>query len=158
MESTRRAAIAGGIGLFATHIFAAPSARLDEPRKVEQLSFDDLFHVNAEEAERILGALVIKKLRAALEDFNAVLAYKKPIHARLGKGPFLRDGGTLPYDGDGYKLTVVKSLFSLGKGNKDIDGYTYGPDLELRDIGIGNLSQVSRISFFPANVLKKLLE
>lgn len=158
MESTRRAAIAGGIGLLATHVFAAPSARLDEPRKVDQVSFDELFHVTSEDAERILGAGVVKRLRAALEDFNAVLAYRKPIHAKLGKGPFLRDGGTLPYDGDGYKLTVVKSLFSLGKGDKEIDGYTYGPDLELRDFGVGNLSQVSRISFYPANVLKKLLE
>jgi hypothetical protein len=141
-----------------------PVPPTDKPAeaKAETVTFEDLFHLTVRDAERALGAARAKKMQAALEDFNAVLAYKRPVHAKLGPGPFFKDGGTLTYEGNGYDLTVIKSLFSFDKKNEgegEVNGYTYGPTLLFKEsFGLGNMSRVSRVSFYPAEVLEKALK
>jgi hypothetical protein len=128
--------------------------------KVETTTFEDLFHLTAEDAERALGKAKVAKLRAALEDFNSALAFKRPTHAKLGPGPYLTDGGTLAFEGDGYSLTILKSLSSLGDAEKAaVDGYIYGPMLRLKpELSGGNTSALSHLRFYPRDVLEKAFE
>ena len=103
----------------------------------------------------------VLKLKKALDDFNAALAYKKPVHAKEETGPQIRDGGTRTYYGDGYELTISKSLFSIGADDKGlgVEGYMYGPTLTFkRELGVGNLDRVSRVSFYPRDTLSKFMK
>jgi hypothetical protein len=124
------------------------------------VTFDDLFHIPLAEAGRTLGAERLKMLQSALEDFNAVLNFKAPVHAASDKSaPTPADGGTSFYKAPGYRITITKSLFSLGKGQQTVHGYMYGPVLTFGpEVGAGNFDQISRISFYPLATLNKLLK
>jgi len=124
------------------------------------VTFEDLFHFPAAEAERTLGATRHRQLEDALEDFNAALNYKVPPHATFDeKAGLPADGGTRYYKGRGYQITVVKSLFSMGEGKQRIHGFLYGPVLTLApELGSGNDDSLSRISFYPVDTLNKLLK
>ena len=64
----------------------------------------------------------------AAEDFQAVLAGKKPIHAVFDKSASLpSDGGTTFYKGKHYRLTATITLVSLGGFN----GTAFGPRLQF---------------------------
>ena len=124
------------------------------------VTLQDLIHLDAQSAARLLGPECFGKLQAAVEDVNAVLAFKRPTHAKLdAQAPLPADGGTTFYKGDGYSLTIVKSLFSFtGADGKAVHGYMYGPALALEDdLGVGNGVSISRVSFYPADKLHELL-
>jgi hypothetical protein len=62
----------------------------------------------------------------ASEDFRAVAAGKKPIHAKVdASAPLPADGGTTFYKGLRYSLTVVQDLSDFGA----FSGMVYGPVL-----------------------------
>jgi hypothetical protein len=140
-------------------VLVPAGVRPEDQKSGETLTFEQAFHMTHRYAESKLGAEKVKKLQAALEDVNAVLSYKKPIHARLGDGPYFFDGGTLPYEGDGYSLDVLKSRNWFGKDDQTVRGYMYGPILNLkRELGGGNDPQISRVTFYPDKLLKELLK
>ena len=124
------------------------------------VTFDDLFHIPLAGAERSLGAERLMRLQAALEDFNAALNYKAPVHAAFDKDAAVpADGGTSYYKARGYRITIMKSLFSMGDGQDTVHGYMYGPVLTLGpELGIGNSDSISRVSFYPLDTLNKLLK
>lgn len=72
--------------------------RSQEPRKAESLTLDEAFHMRPRYAESVFGSEPTKKLQDALEDFNAVLSYRKPVNAKLAKGSYLTDGAWSPID------------------------------------------------------------
>ena len=124
------------------------------------VTFDDLFHIAPAAAERALGIQRLKMVEAALEDFNAVLNFKPPVHAIVDQAaPLPADGGTTYYRGVGYRITISQSLFSMsGQGENRIDGYLYGPELALgHELGLGNSDTISRVSFYPLKTLNDLL-
>ena len=96
-----------------------------------------------------------KIVTEASDDFLAVVAGKKPIHASFDEGAALpADGGTTYYIGSGYRLTVVKSLSSFGEFN----GYAYGPALTFNeDFAPGNVSTISDIRVYSDAELGRLL-
>jgi hypothetical protein len=96
-----------------------------------------------------------KIIMEASDDFLAVLAGKKPIHAKFDEeAPLPTDGGTTFYIGEGYKLTVVRSISSFGEFN----GYAYGPALTFNeDFAPGNESTISDIRVYSDAELGKLL-
>ena len=96
-----------------------------------------------------------KILMEASDDFLLVIAGKKPIHATFDEHAALpADGGTTYYVGNGYKLTVVKSLSSFG----GFDGYAYGPALTFNeDFAPGNVATISDIRVYSDSELGKLL-
>jgi hypothetical protein len=98
---------------------------------------------------------IAKALQEALEDFRAVDAGNKPIHAVFDKeAPLPTDGGTTYYKGNGYKLCIVQSLETVG----GIDGYIYGPALILlQELAVGNSSSISHVTFYSRQELRKLL-
>ena len=124
------------------------------------VTFDDLFHIPLPGAERSLGAERLKVLQAALEDFNAALNFKAPVHAAPDKDAAVpADGGTSYYKARGYRITIMKSLFSMGDGQQTVHGYMYGPVLTLGpQLGVGNSDSISRVSFYPIATLNKLLK
>jgi hypothetical protein len=72
-----------------------------------------------------------KGISKAEEDYEAVIKGLEPIHAKPIKGTFVTDGGTGVYQGEGYKLTVFKSMTNSQLGA----GWFYGPSLQFsRDI------------------------
>jgi hypothetical protein len=144
----------GATLLFIMPAAAAPPSESPATPKVESVSFEDAFHLTPEQAEKALGAAKLKVWRAALEDFNAALAYKPPAHATWKET--LKDGGTTKYAADGYELIVVKGLSGFGQGKEAVDGFMYGPVLFLKETGGG--PQISRVSFYPKDVLEKLLK
>ena len=89
-------------------------------------------------------------IKQAEEDYRAVLEGKNPIHATLIKGPFLTDGGTVSFQGNGYTLTVMKRLQS-----RPIYGMLYGPILRFSpDIFT---SPFSDLRFYSMSDYKKLI-
>jgi hypothetical protein len=123
-------------------------------------TLENFLHVDTATAERLLGAERVKKLQATIDDFNAVLIGRPPIHAKVARDlPLPADGGTTFYRGDGYKLTIIKSLFSFGDPQKSaIHGYMYGPVIEFDSaLGTGNTSNINHVSFYPAETLNKLI-
>lgn len=125
-----------------------------------ELTFDDLFHMPVAGAGHSLGAKRMEMLQAALEDFNAALNYNVPIHAASDKEAAVpADGGTSYYKAHGYRMTIMKSLFSMGDGPQAVSGYMYGPVLTLApELGVGNSDSISRVSFYPLDTLNKLLK
>ena len=60
--------------LLVTFLMLGASCRAD-------VTFDELFHIPLPVAERSLGTARFKMLQAVVEDFNAALNFKQPIHA-----------------------------------------------------------------------------
>ena len=135
-------------------------------------TFADLFHLTPAEAERSSGSERVKMLQAAVEDYNAVLNFKRPIHlvtktkivdgrsVETNEIQFINDGGTKIYEGHGYHLMVVKRFFELGGASKTgIRGYMYGPVITFDDKPeLGDLKNISSVSFYPVDKLDQLLK
>ena len=86
-------------------------------------------------------------LREASEDFCAVVAGKKPIHAKFDETASLpSDGGTLFYIGRNYKLTVLNSLSGFGS----FHGTAHGPIITFDEsFAPGNTNEISNIRVYP---------
>ena len=99
--------------------------------------FVDLDDSKATDEDR----LVIKQ---ASEDFCAVLAGEKPIHAKKAAGTDApTDGGSSFYVGRKYKLTVLKSASSFG----GYPGIATGPILKFdQSFAPGHTSEISSIT------------
>lgn len=91
----------------------------------------------------------------ASEDFRAVVAGRKPVHAVFDKEhPLPADGGTTFYKGNRYKLTIQRSISSFGS----FTGIAYGPVLRFeQEFAPGNVSQLSDIRVYSFDELRKLL-
>ncbi len=93
------------------------------------------------------------RLQQAAEDFEAAGAGLYPIHAKEGAA-FL-DGGTSTWQGDGYTLTIMKSLTTVG----EVHGYMVGPLLELAyPLAHGNTTQISHVRFYSGAELARVLK
>lgn len=125
---------------------------------VTEMSFEDLFHLTKQEAQQQFGAGIYNQLLQAVEDFNAVLKGRSPKHAKFDKEhPLPADGGTSYYRGEGYRLTIVKSLNDIVKDGKHINGYIYGPVISFEDGAMmGNFPTISFLTFFRTEDLKKV--
>ena len=125
----------------------------------------ELFHADPKVIELAVGPERYKRLQNAVEDFNAILNFKKPVHATIDRdAPIPLDGGTHYYQGMGYRLTWVQSGLELRSaedteaGRKNaISGFMFGPILKLEDFGIG-FTEFSKVSFYPVKTLGKLLQ
>jgi hypothetical protein len=123
------------------------------------MNFEDLFHVDVESAKSMFGEVTFIRLQNAVEDFNAVVEGKRPIHAMVDTDvPLPADGGTTFYKGDGYKLTIVKSLNGIMRGKEYTHGYVYGPIISFEpDVMIGNFANIQYLTFYREEKLHKLL-
>jgi len=141
--------------IFIIVIFFAFSNRLD----AFQMDFEEMFHIKKHEAQKQFGDKTYHSLLKAHADFNSVLQGKKPIYAKLDiNSPVPADGGTCFYLGNGYSLTVYKSLNDIHKGKDLIHGYIYGPSIYFFDDVIsGNMPTISFLTFYRYEDLKKLL-
>jgi len=93
-----------------------------------------------------------RRLQQAADDFDAARAGLYPLHAKEGAA-FL-DGGTSTWEGDGYRLTLVKSLTTVG----EVHGFMYGPILELAyPLAHGNTTQISHVRFYSGAELERAL-
>lgn len=94
-------------------------------------------------------------LKAAAEDFTAVLSGQRPTHATRDDSASLpADGGTSYWVGPGYRLTISKSLVTIA----GVTGYAYGPVLELGpELAVGNTRSLSEIKFYPSDKIESLL-
>ncbi len=93
------------------------------------------------------------RLQQAAEDFEAARARLYPLHAQEDAA-FL-DGGTSTWQGNGYTLTIVKSLTTVG----DVHGYMYGPQLTLDDpLAHGNTTQIGHVRFYSSAELDRVLK
>lgn len=123
------------------------------------MKFEDLFHINLDSANSLFGEATFHRLQKSLDDFNAVLEGKRPIHAAVDRDvPLPADGGTTFYKGDGYKLTIVKSLNGVIREEKYVHGYIYGPILSFEaDVMTGNFPNIQHLTFYTGDELRKLL-
>jgi hypothetical protein len=104
------------------------------------------------DAESQFDAAIGARLQCAAEDFEAARAGLYPLHAK--EGAAYLDGGTSTWSGDGYTLTIVKSLSLVG----DVPGYMYGPVLELAyPLAHGNTTQISHVRFYSDAELDRVL-
>ncbi len=93
------------------------------------------------------------RLQHAAEDFEAAQAGLYPLHAK--ESAALLDGGTSTWAGDGYRLTIVKSLTTVG----EVHGLMYGPILELAyPLAHGNTTQMSHVRFYSGAELDRILK
>lgn len=101
-----------------------------------------------------IGSEMATNIKEAMEDFDAVAEGRRPVHAKAdAQAPLPLDGGTTYYLGRGYKLTILKSLASIG----GVDGYFYGPNITFDEkTVVGNTQQVSLIKFYSLEAFKKL--
>lgn len=123
------------------------------------MKFDDLFHVDIDSAVALFGEATLRRLQKSLDDFNAVLEGKPPIHAVVDREvPLPTDGGTTFYKGDGYKLTIVKSLNGIMRGKEYVHGYIYGPIITFQpDVMTGNFPNIQYLTFYTGEELRRLL-
>jgi hypothetical protein len=111
-----------------------------------------LYNLDAESAAAGFNVETRTKLEKAAEDFEAAVRGLKPIHASY-QGGFL-DGGTSTWQGDGYTITLMKSLSAVG----DIQGYMFGPVLKLDyPLAHGNTTEISHVTFYTMAALEKYL-
>ena len=123
------------------------------------MNFEDLYHVNIDKARTLFGEDTLHRLGQALDDFNAVLLGQPPVYATVDKNvPLPADGGTTFYKGDGYKLTIVKSLNGIMRGQEYVHGYVYGPVISFEsDVMNGNFPSIQFLTFYTGEDLHKLL-
>lgn len=122
------------------------------------MTFEDIFHTDAKAAQNLFGETTFRRLQKALDDFNAVLAGSPPVHAKVDRDrPLPADGGTTFYIGDGYRLTIVKSLNGIMRGKEYIHGFTYGPIISFEPkVMSGNLPSIQQVTFYTGEELQKL--
>jgi hypothetical protein len=103
-----------------------------------------------------LDVRVSKSLTQAEEDFQAVVAGKKPTFAKFDTtAPLPSDGGTTFYKGDGYDLKIVKALTEVSHTH----GYLYGPVITFESrIVFGNYKEISHVTFYSTQEMHKLLD
>ena len=96
-----------------------------------------------------------RTITEAAEDFQAVVAGRKPTHAVFDKdAPLPSDGGTTFYQGKGYRLTVLVSFSSFG----GVNATAYGPIIEFeRTFAPGNTSEISDIRVYSQDALNRLM-
>jgi len=123
------------------------------------MNFEDLFHTNIDKARKLFGEETLNCLQKSLDDFNAVMDGKYPVHAEVDKDiSLLDDGGTTYYKGDGYKLTIVMSLNGIMCGEEYIHGYIYGPIISFEDeVMRGNFPNIQHLTFYTGDDLNRLL-
>ena len=123
------------------------------------MNFEDLFHINVDSARTLFGETTFHRLHYALDDFNAVIAGRPPIHAAVDPDvPLPADGGTKFYKGDGYKLSVIKSLNGILRGKEYVHGFIYGPIIAFQaEVMTGNFPNIQHLTFYTSEELKKLL-
>jgi len=123
------------------------------------MNFEDLFHVSLDTAQTLFGEATLQRLQQALDDVNAVLEGKHPVHATADNDvPRPADGGTTFYKGDGYKLTIVKSLNGIMRGKEYVHGYIYGPIISFKpDVMTGNFPNVQYLTFYTGEELQRHL-
>jgi len=97
-------------------------------------------------------------IRAAHEDFARVVAGAEPIHAIADAAtPLPADGGTRFFRGNGYRLTILKSLSSFGSGDARVVGFVYGPVLTFDpEIAQGNTATLVQTRFYTPAQLRAL--
>lgn len=126
----------------------------------QPFTFEDMFHTDSKTAQKLFGEATVRRLQQALEDFNAVLRYKRPVHAKVdNEYPAPADGGTRSYRGDGYRLTIVQSLNAIrrAEGEGQVDGITYGPIITFNpDLMFGNRPNIEQLTFYPESEFIKL--
>lgn len=122
------------------------------------MKFKELYHIDPSAAPDLVGPATFQALQHALEDINAVLAGRQPTHAAVDKEqPLPADGGTTFFRANGYRLTIVRSLNGLMRGQDYIHGYIYGPVVTFDPhVMVGNWPAVSLTSFYPAERLSEL--
>jgi len=92
-------------------------------------------------------------LKEAAEDYNLVIAGKSPVYAKFPKNGYrLTDGGTVEYQGNGYKIKIQNTIANVG----GVDGYLYGPVVTFEKVISGNLNIISHIEFYSTDELKRL--
>jgi hypothetical protein len=123
------------------------------------MNFEDLFHIEAAKAKNLFGEETLRRLQKSLDDFNAVIEGKYPIHAEVDKDvPLPTDGGTTFYKSDGYKLTIVMSLNGIMRGEEYVHGYIYGPILSFEPgVMTGNFPNIQHLTFYTGEELQKIL-
>ncbi len=95
-----------------------------------------------------------KIITEASEDFVAVLSGHSPVHAKYDESVDVpASGGTAFYVGNGYKLTVKKSISSFGQ----LHGMAYGPVLEFDKSFMSREQYISNVRFYTNEQLKALL-
>ena len=99
---------------------------------------------------------ISSSINQAMEDSDAVVGGNPPIHARVdANAPLPSDGGTTYYLGQGYKLTILKSLASLA----GVQGYFYGPIIVFdENVVVGNTNEISHIKFYSMEAFRTLNE
>lgn len=104
----------------------------------------------------ILSKKNAKIIKEANEDYLLVKNGKKPKNAKIDTtAAFPGDGGTTYYKGNGYELTILKSLSSFGK----LNGFVYGPIIVFnKKIASGNSNKVEFLRFYTMKQLKKLMK
>ena len=114
--------------------------------------------MSVDKARKLFGNETLKRLQKSLDDFNAVLEGKNPVHAMVDKEvPLLSDGGTTYYKADGYKLTIVMSLNGIMHREKYVHGYIYGPIIAFEEnVMRGNFPNIQHLTFYTGGELKKL--
>ena len=91
------------------------------------MNFDELFHMDIDSAKSLFGEVTFLRLQKALDDFNAALSGKPPLHAQVDTDvPLPTDGGTTFYKGNSHNLTIVKSLDGIMRGKDHIHSYING--------------------------------
>ena len=101
-----------------------------------------------------LSASEQKIITEASEDFIAVLSGHPPVHAKYNESvDAAADGGTAFYAGNGYKLTVVKSISSFGQ----LSGMAYGPVLVFDKSFASREQYISSVRFYTNEQLRTLL-
>jgi hypothetical protein len=130
----------------------APALLLTACAEAPRQSFDQGPFIGLNDARLSEGERRV--LTDASEDFKAVVAGKKPVHAILDKNaPLPSDGGSTFYNGDGYRLTVLESLSSFG----GFHGTAYGPIIRFqKSFAPGNTAEVSDIRIYSREEFSKL--
>ncbi len=101
-----------------------------------------------------LPATEQKIITEASEDFVAVLSGRPPVHAKYDESvDVAADGGTAFYAGNGYKLTVMKSISSFGQ----LSGMAYGPVLVFDKSFASGEQYISSVRFYTNEQLRTLL-
>ena len=87
------------------------------------------------------------------EDFAAVLAFKKPIHA-TSDGFMFKDGGSLAYNGRGYRIVVCHSFLPL---NGRLLFIVYGPEVRFDQKLFPTLATIAQTACYESSDLKERL-
>jgi uncharacterized protein (TIGR03067 family) len=118
---------------------------MKQPRAVETP-----FHVGTGDSKPGWNPKAQKRIDACQADFQAVLAGKKPVHAKSGTA---QESGF--YKGEGYHLDIIEAPVTV----EGVAGFLYGPMLDFEpDISDdGKLDSICQVTFYSAEQMKMLL-